>query len=106
MIKAGLQVIACGATVPFADSEIFFGPIAESADQRISLIPDFIANCGMARVFAYLMSDEIQEMNDISIFNDTSMTIQKALKEIHQTHPEATGITSQAFDIALKKLNA
>jgi glutamate dehydrogenase/leucine dehydrogenase len=106
MIKAGLQVIACGANVPFADSEIFFGPIAESADQRISLIPDFIANCGMARVFAYLMSDEIQEMNDISIFNDTSMTIQKALKEIHQTHPEATGITSQAFDIALKKLNA
>lgn len=106
MIKAGLQVIACGANVPFADSEIFFGPIAESADQRISLIPDFIANCGMARVFAYLMSDEIQEMNDISIFNDTSMTIQKALEEIHQTHPEATGITSQAFDIALKKLNA
>jgi len=99
-------VIACGANVPFADNEIFFGPIAESADQRISLIPDFIANCGMARVFAYLMSDEIQDMNDQGIFNDTSITIQKALAEVHASQPNKTGITAQAFEIALKKLNA
>jgi glutamate dehydrogenase/leucine dehydrogenase len=55
MIEAGVELIACGANVPFADQENFFGPIAEYADNQISVIPDFIANCGMARVFAYLM---------------------------------------------------
>src|SRR5690606_6839247 len=29
MINAGLEVITCGANVPFADKEIFFGPIME-----------------------------------------------------------------------------
>ena len=54
MIKGGLEVISCGANVPFADKEIFFGSIGEFADKKISVLPDFIANCGMARVFAYL----------------------------------------------------
>jgi len=36
-------VIACGANVPFADKEIFFGPIGEFADTQISVIPDFIS---------------------------------------------------------------
>jgi hypothetical protein len=31
-----------------------FGPIMEDVDYKVSLIPDFISNCGMARVFAYL----------------------------------------------------
>jgi hypothetical protein len=26
MIVSGLEVISCGANVPFADKEIFFGP--------------------------------------------------------------------------------
>ena len=52
MIAGGLDVISCGANVPFADEEIFFGSIGEFADERVSVLPDFIANCGMARVFA------------------------------------------------------
>ena len=56
LLASGLQVISSGANVPFADPEIFYGEIAESVDERIAVIPDFIANCGMARVFAYLMS--------------------------------------------------
>ena len=55
--KSGVEVIAPGANVPFADNEIFFGPISEFTDQNISLLPDFISNCGMARVFAYLMQE-------------------------------------------------
>ena len=34
MAKAGVQVISSGANVPFADKEIFYGPIAEFADER------------------------------------------------------------------------
>ncbi|HET8737585.1 MAG TPA: Glu/Leu/Phe/Val dehydrogenase dimerization domain-containing protein, partial [Pricia sp.] len=48
MIEAGLEVVSCGANVPFADREIFFGPVMEYTDEKISLIPDFISNCGMA----------------------------------------------------------
>lgn len=55
MINAGLEVISCGANVPFADKEIFFGPTMEYVDSKVSLIPDFISNCGAARVFAYFM---------------------------------------------------
>ena len=36
LINAGLEVIAAGANVPFADDEIFFGPIMEHADQNIA----------------------------------------------------------------------
>ena len=55
MIAGGLEVISCGANVPFADPEIFFGATGEYTDKKVSVLPDFIANCGMARVFAYLM---------------------------------------------------
>ena len=30
MIKNNLEVISAGANVPFADKEIFFGPIAKT----------------------------------------------------------------------------
>jgi glutamate dehydrogenase/leucine dehydrogenase len=104
MIQAGVQVIASGANVPFADSQIFYGPIAEKADMQISVIPDFIANCGMARVFAYLMSSGDVDMSDAGIFNDTSNTIRKALENVHLTNQGKTGITNSAFAIALEKL--
>src|SRR5690606_18356262 len=32
MIASGLEVISCGANVPFADAAIFFGPIMEDVD--------------------------------------------------------------------------
>jgi glutamate dehydrogenase/leucine dehydrogenase len=104
MLKAGVSVISSGANVPFADSEIFFGAIAEKADGSISLIPDFIANCGMARVFAYLMSNDIRVISDKGIFEDTSVIIQQALQKTHAVHSGKTGIAKAAFEIALKQL--
>jgi glutamate dehydrogenase/leucine dehydrogenase len=104
MIRSGIQLISCGANVPFADEQIFYGPIAELVDQNMSLIPDFIANCGMARVFAYLMSDGDVNMSDEAIFSDTSQTIYKALENLRNNHRSHQLITKTAFDIALKKL--
>ncbi len=104
MITAGVEVISAGANVPFADPEIFFGEIADKADNSISIIPDFISNCGMARVFAYLMSNDLKELTDEGIFLDTSETIYKALKDTHKINPNKTGIAKAAFEIALKQL--
>ena len=103
MVENGLEVISSGANVPFADKEIFFGPISRSADERVSVLPDFIANCGMARVFAYLMGDNI-EMSDTSIFADTSQTIRTALEESYAINNSKTNISKTAFEIALKQL--
>ena len=103
MISTGLEVITCGANVPFADKEIFFGSIMEHTDQKVSLIPDFISNCGMARVFAYFMERKVQ-MTDEAIFNDTSKVIRKALKEVHKKNSTKIGVSETAFEIALRQL--
>ncbi|CAM1373408.1 Glu/Leu/Phe/Val dehydrogenase family protein [Tenacibaculum litopenaei] len=103
MISTGLEVISCGANVPFADKEIFFGPIMEDTDSKVSLIPDFISNCGMARVFAYFMERRV-EMTDRAIFDDTSNTIKKALQRTFARSASKTKISETAFEIALKEL--
>ncbi|WP_438962730.1 Glu/Leu/Phe/Val dehydrogenase dimerization domain-containing protein [Nonlabens sp.] len=103
MISSGLEVISCGANVPFADKEIFFGSIMEHTDEKVSLIPDFISNCGMARVFAYFMERRVQ-MTDEAIFNDTSMTIRNAIQNTYNNNSSRTQISSTAFEIALKQL--
>ena len=103
MKKAGMEVIACGANVPFADPEIFFGPTGEYADENLSVIPDFISNCGMARVFAYLMNKGVS-MSDEAIFEDASSIIAEALKKSHSHNNSKTHIAKTSFEIALKQL--
>lgn len=103
MMASGLEVFSCGANVPFADPEIFFGATGLYADQKFSVIPDFIANCGMARVFAHFMEREVP-MDDQSIFDDISQTIRKALEKTKAVNPEKTGIAQASFEIALKQL--
>ncbi len=103
MIGTGLEVISCGANVPFADKEIFFGPIMEHTDAKVSLIPDFISNCGMARVFAYFMERRVQ-MTDDAIFNDTSQTIRNAIENTYNNNSSKQNISKTAFEIALKEL--
>ena len=103
MIKTRLEVISCGANVPFADKEIFFGSIMEYTDERVSLLPDFISNCGMARVFAYFMERRVQ-MTDEAIFNDTSITIKNAIQNTFDHNSSRKNISKTAFEIALKQL--
>ena len=79
MIENDLEVVSCGANVPFSDEEIFYGPIAEFVDRKVSILPDFIANCGMARTFAFLMDPKNDGvLTDEDIFNDCSQTISAA----------------------------
>ena len=104
MIDNGIEVVAAGANVPFADPEIFFGPIADYTDEKISVIPDFISNCGMARVFGYLMGNDLSKIEDKEIFNDTSVIIKKALEKTYKKNDSRTKIAKTAFEIALNQL--
>ena len=103
MAAAGLEVVSSGANVPFADPEIFYGPIYEQADAAVAVIPDFIANCGMARAFAFLMQGNA-EISDEAIFGDVSATIAGALQRCHDRSQGRHGIASTAFEIALDQL--
>ena len=103
MQKNGLEVISCGANVPFKDVDIFYGETMEFADNHVSVIPDFVANCGMARVFAYLMTDNVS-LTDKHIFQDVSKIIEEALKQGHAENPHKTLISSTLYQIALSKL--
>lgn len=103
MKKNGLEVVSAGANVPFKDIEIFFGPTMEYADEQVAVIADFIANCGMARVFAYLMGGEV-EITDEAIFNDTSATIRTALEQVRELAAGRTGLARTAFEVALQQL--
>jgi len=103
MAIAGIEVISCGANVPFADAEIFMGPISKLADSQMAVIPDFIANCGMARVFGYLMKQDA-ELTDVAIFKDVSNIIRSAVMRVHQFNPKTTGISAKALEMSLTDL--
>lgn len=103
LIQAGVELIACGANVPFADDENFFGHIAKFADDSISVIPDFIANCGMARVFAYLMKDNAI-ISERAIFDDVSETVKNALLSACDLDCLPTKITQTVYQNALNQI--
>jgi glutamate dehydrogenase/leucine dehydrogenase len=103
LVAGGLQVVSSGANVPFADSAIFYGPTYEHADSKVAVIPDFIANCGMARAFAFLMQRDV-EISDAAIFGDVSATIAAALERCHARSSQHHHIASTAFEIALAQL--
>jgi len=99
----GVEVISCGANVPFADQEIFYGPIGEWADGKFAVLPDFIANSGMARTFAYLMQSGIS-LDDEAIFGDVTEIIEQSLNKIFAENKSDRNLCASGFEIALKQL--
>lgn len=103
LLANNIEVISAGANVPFVDDTVFFGETAAYTDSKTALIPDFIANSGMARVFAYLMQPNVL-LTDRAIFSDVSQVIRKGLEAVKAVNPETTGLSSSALTIALEKL--
>jgi glutamate dehydrogenase/leucine dehydrogenase len=103
LIENGCQLISCGANVPFENPEILYGEVMQYADSKISIIPDFIANCGMARTFAYCMREN-SEISSLAIFSDVSNIIMNALQDILQVNTKPTFLSETALTLALKKV--
>jgi glutamate dehydrogenase/leucine dehydrogenase len=102
-LKSSVKVISCGANVPFSDTEIFYGKTSEYADNHFTVIPDFIANCGMARTFAYLMQPNIS-LEDDAIFQDVSNVIQDTLKNIYNKYSKENLLMEASYEYILNKL--
>ncbi|MCB0690901.1 MAG: Glu/Leu/Phe/Val dehydrogenase [Saprospiraceae bacterium] len=103
LIDKGCKVISCGANVPFVDDKVFFGPTADYVDDKISVIPDFVANCGMARVFAYLM-DKDAKLTDEDIFTDVSKLIESFIVSLFQKNNSKQMITKHSLSLVLNKI--
>ena len=58
----------------------------------------------MARVFAYLMSNDLKKLEDQKIFEDTSKIIKEALEATYKVNSKSTGLAKTAFEIALNQL--
>ncbi len=103
LIDGQCEVISCGANVPFADPEIFLGEISMYADANIAVVPDFIANCGMARTFGFLMSEK-GVVDDVAILKDASEVIGNQMRRLHQFNPRPTGLSRKALEMSLTDL--
>ena len=52
------------------------------ADRRFTVVPDVVANCGMARAFSVLMSHP-GRAGAGEIFSEVDRTIREAVEEVH-----------------------
>ena len=98
----GLELVVCAANVPFDETNIFYGALSSQVDKQIALIPDFIASCGAARLFALLMQQASGDvpMEDV-IFKDLTHTCFTHLKAVHEMQKDPRNIMAKSLEIAL-----
>lgn len=70
-------IVVCGANNPFKEEETLYGSLSQKVDEddRALLIPDFVANMGMARLFYTLMNAYNVEITPEYVFGDIKDTI-------------------------------
>lgn len=107
LTACGIKVISCGANNPFAydrskrDLQSWVADmlvLQRYADQRFAIIPDFIANCGMARTFGYLMAAGAKT-DAAPIMADTEHRIDSAVDKLLQGHPSPTGLLEHGYQL-------
>jgi glutamate dehydrogenase/leucine dehydrogenase len=115
---AGITVVACGANNPFGDNLFqsleglgYAGTVEANidiqrlADRKFAIIPDFIANSGMARVFAYLMKDGAS-VDGPSILSDVEKSIARAMERLSHGHTMETGLLERAYSLFVPRPSA
>jgi len=105
--KAGVKVWSCGANNPFAfktkkpELTAWVAEMAElqqKADKHFAILPDFVANCGMARTFAYLMAAG-GSVDEGSILADSEKAIDVAVDRLLESHKKPTGLLGRGYDV-------
>lgn len=105
--RAGVKVWSCGANNPFAyktkkaDLTKWVAEmlaLQKKADKDFEIIPDFVANCGMARTFAYLMAKD-SKTDAASILADAGTSIDGALRKLLKGHGKRTGLLKRGYEV-------
>ncbi|GJQ30380.1 MAG: amino acid dehydrogenase [Phycisphaerae bacterium] len=105
--RAGVKVWSCGANNPFAykTKKADLGKwvaemldLQKKADKHFEIVPDFVANCGMARTFAYLMGKD-GKTDAASILADAQASIDGALDKLLQGYTKRTGLLKRGYEV-------
>jgi glutamate dehydrogenase/leucine dehydrogenase len=114
--KAGVQVLSCGSNNPFQvpppDASGHIAPLGQLvahmlklqrvADREFAIIPDFVANCGMARTFHYLMVPGNKPTGD-AVLADIKRTIDKAVKAlVPNAAASRNGLLERGYDLFIQ----
>jgi len=81
----GTRVLACGANQPFAERGLGATSLQRAADRRFAVLPDVVANCGMARALAHLMAAPTAP-SPAGLFTDLDATVARALPDGARRH--------------------
>jgi glutamate dehydrogenase/leucine dehydrogenase len=102
----GVHTIACGSNQPFREVKIGSTRVAQHADRRFAILPDILANCGMARTFSYLMQQNADARAD-TVFAAVDRTISETLDEVvDRAGGTDTGLLSATLGLALDRIGA
>lgn len=105
--KSGVKVFSCGANNPFAykpSSKTLAAwvrdmlALQQEADKHFAIIPDFVANCGMARTFAHLMTAGA-DPSEAAILADTGACIDTAMQRLLDGHKKKTGLLARGYEV-------
>ena len=102
-VQQGLEVMACGANLPFKDVALY-GPLAQKLDQLITLIPSCVASGGMARAFSSIMQNSSSRLFATKVLQDIKASvfevIQPATERFHGYR-----VAEQCYAGALKEFH-
>ncbi len=102
----GVHTIACGANQPFAESKLGSTRVAQYADQRFAILPDILANLGMARTFSYLMEAEAQPTASAAL-SAVRNTITETLDEVLKRNVRMdAGLLAGTLGLALDRVGS
>lgn len=106
LAAAGVSVIACGANQPFRERQLGSTRVHREADGRFAVLADFLANCGMARTFSYLMETGACPTAP-AVFDAVDATISVALDEVlaRASRPDR-GLLAATLSLGLDRIGA
>jgi glutamate dehydrogenase/leucine dehydrogenase len=106
LAACGVSVIACGSNQPFREVKIGSTQVAQAADRRFAVLPDILANCGMARTFSYLMQPQADPRGS-TVFDAVEHTIGETLDEaIDRAGSAERRLLSATLGLALDRIGA
>jgi glutamate dehydrogenase (NAD(P)+) len=101
---AGVRLIAAGANQPFREARLGSTAVARLADLRFAVLPDILANCGMARTFSYLMEGDARAEAE-PVLAAVERTIRDTLDEVlERAGSGERGLLAATLGLALDRV--
>ncbi len=97
--EAGVSVFSCGANNPFVNTEV-----DDLANSSISVLPDFLANCGTARLFSHFMKPDVL-LSEVDFLKDLEDCMYVNLKEVIKLENNIFNLTDKMYKLVLNKIN-